>query len=74
MLGYVVAGVIGLVLLAFLIAGLAKARPGSGSSSKAPGEQPVQTNAPAADAPTPDRSSTAKPKQVRTAREHTPPG
>jgi hypothetical protein len=73
MLGYIVAGVIGVILLAFLIAGLAKARPGSGSSSKAPEERPVQIDAPAADAPTPDHSSTAQPKQVRTAREHTPP-
>jgi len=73
MFGYILAGLIGLVLIGFLIAGLAQLRPGPGTRGKVRGEEPVQADAPAADEPTPDLSATAKPQQVRAAREHTPP-
>jgi len=73
MFGYIVAILLGLILLAFAIAALAGMRPGPGSSRKAPGEQPLQSNQPAADEPTPDRSVTADAGEIRAAREHTPP-
>jgi hypothetical protein len=73
MFGYILAGVIGLVLLGFLIAGLSHLRPGRGTRGKVTGDKPVQADQPAADEPTPDRSVTAKPQQIRTARGHTPP-
>ena len=73
MFGYIIVCVIGLVLLALLLVGLAKGPAHSKDSGRLPGPAPVQPNAPGADEPTPDRSATALPKQVRTAREHTPP-
>lgn len=73
MFGYILAGVIGLVLLGFLIASLSYLRPGRGTRGTATSEKPVQADQPAADEPTPDRSRTAKPQQIRAAREHTPP-
>ena len=73
MFGYIIVCVIGLVLLALLLVGLAKGPARAKDSGQLPGPKPVQSNAPVADEPTPDRSATATPKQVRSAREHTPP-
>jgi hypothetical protein len=73
MFGYLIACVIGLILLALLLVGLAKGPTRAKDSGQLPGPPPVQPNAPVADEPTPDRSATATAKQVRTAREHTPP-
>ncbi|HEX2860792.1 MAG TPA: hypothetical protein VHN79_04100 [Lacunisphaera sp.] len=73
MFGYILACVIGVIVLGFLLAGLARAPAGSGSSSRLPNDRPVQANAPAADAPTPDRSVTAAAHEVRSAKKHTPP-
>lgn len=73
MFGYITVFVIGLVLLVLLLVGLVKGPAHSADSGQLPGKPPVQPNAPQADEPTPDRSATATPKQVRTAREHTPP-
>jgi len=73
MFGYILAVLVGLVLLAFLIGGLAQLRPGKQPSHSGQEAQPLQPNAPAADEPTPDRSVTATPGEIRAAREHTPP-
>lgn len=73
MIGYIFAVLIGLVLLAFLIGGLAQLRPGPNAARKAPGDKPVQADAPAADEPTPDRSVTATGAEISAARRHTPP-
>ena len=73
MFGYIIVCVIGLVLLALLLVGLAKGPMHAKGGGQLPGPPPVQPNAPGADVPTPDRSTTAAPKQVRAAREHTPP-
>ena len=73
MYGYIIAGVIGLVVLIFVISGLAQAKPGPGASRKARGDRPVQADAPAADEPTPDKSVTATRGEIRHARDHTPP-
>lgn len=72
MYGYIIAGIIGLALLAFVIRGLAQAKPVN-NSLKSPQDRPVQNNAPAADEPTPDKSVTADSRKIRNAREHTPP-
>ena len=73
MFGYIIAGLIGLILVGFLIAALGKAQPRTGTRGKEHGNQPVQSNTPAADAPTPDLSVTAEARQIRAARQHTPP-
>jgi len=73
MFGYIFVVVIGLVLLVLLIVGLTKGPAHSAGSGRLPGKPPVQPAAPEADEPTPDRSATATPSQVRSAREHTPP-
>jgi hypothetical protein len=73
MLGYLLAVLIGLVLLVFLIGGLAQLRPGPSVGRKAPGDKPVQADAPAADEPTPDRSVTADASEIAAAKRHTPP-
>jgi hypothetical protein len=73
MYGYIIAGIIGLVILVFFIGGLTQAKPGPNNSRKAPEDKPVQNNAPAADEPTPDKSVTADQQEIRHAREHTPP-
>jgi len=65
MYGYIFGVVLGLLLLGFLVAGLAKGRPG--------GAKPASTEKPAADEPTPARSVTATPSEVAAAQRHTPP-
>jgi hypothetical protein len=73
MIGYFMVCVIGLVLLAVLLVGLVKGPARTEGSGRLPGKPPVQTDKPSAEEPTPDRSTTATSKQVRAAREHTPP-
>jgi hypothetical protein len=73
MIGYLLVCVIGLALLTILLVGLVKGPARSEKSGRLPGNPPLQAEAPAAEEPTPDRSATATPKQVRTARERTPP-
>lgn len=73
MFGYIIVCVIGLVLLALLLVGLARGPTHAKGSGQLPGPPPVQPTAPVADEPTPDRSAVASPRQVRAAREHTPP-
>ena len=64
---------LGLLLLAFAIGGWAQSRGMAGRERKVAGGRPVQGETPAADEPTPDRSSTADDREIRAAREHTPP-
>ena len=74
MFGYIIALVIGLVLLGFVVAAFSKQRPGGAANPRRGLEgQPVQGNQPAADEPTPDRSVTASRAEVDAARRHTPP-
>ena len=65
MYGYIFGAIIGVVLLGFLIAGLARARPGVPKT--------VPPAKPAADEPTPARSVTASESEVAAAQRHTPP-
>jgi hypothetical protein len=73
MIGYLLVCIIGLILLTVLLVGLVRGPARSENSGQLPGPAPVQTNKPSADEPTPDKSATATPNQVHTAREHTPP-
>lgn len=68
MIGYVLASIVGLLLVALCFAGFggSRARPG-GAGKRGPDSQP------AADEPTPDRSVTATPAEMDVARRHTPP-
>jgi hypothetical protein len=68
MLGYIVGLVAAVLLLALVFTGFAKSSPRSGREAK-----PVQPEEPSADAPTPDRSSTATRREVSGARGATPP-
>lgn len=72
MYAYLIAVIIGLVILIMVFNGLMKSEP-TDSSLKPPGDKPVQNNSPAADEPTPDKSATADSQKIRHAREHTPP-
>jgi hypothetical protein len=73
MYGYLLAIALGLLLLAFAIGGWAQLRGTAGRDRKVAGGRPVQGETPASDEPTPDRSVTADDKEIRAAREHTPP-
>lgn len=74
MFGYVIAVVIGLILLGVAVAAFSRQRPGGAAKPHRGLEsQPVQVNQPAADEPTPDRSVTANRTEVDAARRHTPP-
>ena len=73
MIGYFMVCVIGLVLLTVLLVGLVRGPAHTEGSGRLPGKPPVPPDKPSAEEPTPDRSATATPKQVRAAREHTPP-
>jgi len=73
MFGYILAVLIGLVLLAFLIGGLAQMRPGRQPSHSGQESPPLQADTPAADEPTPDRSVTATATEISAAKRHTPP-
>jgi hypothetical protein len=74
MYGYIFAILLGLFLLGFMIATLGSAKPTASNQKKMPGSQkPLQNDAPAADEPTPDRSSISTARQREAARHHTPP-
>jgi len=75
MLGYILAAIIGIVIIGFAFASLGGGSPparrkNSHGESK---NKPVQSDEPAADEPTPDRSRTAPRHQVETAKHHIPP-
>src|SRR5262245_29579140 len=69
MIGYVLASIVGLLLVALCFAGLggSRTRPGGAARSRGSDAQP------AADELTPDRSVTATPPEMDAARRHTPP-
>jgi hypothetical protein len=71
MFGYILAIMIGLVLVAFVVAALSRAGPREGGCGQHPSVS--LESEPAADEPTPDRSVTASPRKVEAARRHTPP-
>jgi hypothetical protein len=70
MFGYILAVLIGGVVVAFWLASRARARP---VGQEPAGGHPVQRDQPAADEPTPDRSATAPESAVRAAKRRTPP-
>lgn len=72
MFGYILALVIGVILIGFCIAGMSRVRPGGDRRAGREGK-PVQHEGPAAEEVTPDRSATASPGEIRAARGHTPP-
>lgn len=69
-MGYIVLGVLLLVLLGFVVAALARGKPPRGTLSS---EKPVSVAEPAAEQPTPGASATASRQQAEKARKHTPP-
>ncbi len=74
MYGYIFAAIAGLICVFAVFAALAQGRAPNRRKPGAPrGEKPVGPEKPAADEPTPARSSTASPRQVETAARHTPP-
>jgi hypothetical protein len=69
MLGYTLAAIIGILLLGLCLACL-----GGGARARAPDDRRRgNTSEPAADEPTPDRSTTASNREINTSRQHTPP-
>jgi hypothetical protein len=68
MIGYVLAAIIGFVLLALVFAAM-----GKGRARPAGRNAPRADSQPAADEPTPDRSATASGREIDAARRHTPP-
>ncbi|HYC69810.1 MAG TPA: hypothetical protein VEB66_01300 [Opitutaceae bacterium] len=70
MFGYILACLIGGVLLVLLVASLSRARP---AGQDRPEGHAVQRDKPAADEPTPDRSATAPEGAVRAAKRRIPP-
>lgn len=72
MIGYIVAGIVGLILVIVFVVGLARSKPQEGATHGGAG-RPVQNSSPAADEPTPDQSVTASSAEVRAAKRHTPP-
>jgi hypothetical protein len=74
MYGYIFAILLGLFLLSIVVATLGSAQPTASNQKKLPRNlKPLQNDAPAADEPTPDRSSISTPRQREAARHHTPP-
>jgi hypothetical protein len=68
MFGYVLATIVGLLLIALCLGAL------GGSRARVAGPKRGDSRSqPAADEPTPDRSVTAKAPEVDAARQHTPP-
>ena len=70
MFGYILALVIGVILLGLWLAASTHAAPEGQHDA---GDKPVQRDRPSADEPTPDRSATAPSRTVRAARRRTPP-
>jgi hypothetical protein len=69
-MGYLVIGVLILLLLGLLIAALARGKPPSGTI---PHKKPIGFEKPAAEEPTPGASSTASSRQADNASKRTPP-
>ncbi len=68
-MGYLLAGMLIIVLLGLLVAALARSKPPRGTLS----DKPVVREKPSAEEATPDASATASPQQIEQARRHTPP-
>ncbi len=71
-MGYILIGLLMIVLLGVLIAVLARSS-GKPPRGTVPADKPVVVQKPAADEPTPGASSTASSQQAEQARKHTPP-
>jgi hypothetical protein len=72
--GYIIASAVGLAVFVFILVGLANAKPrGRDPHSGRPENKPVESDAPSADEPTPDLSTTASSAQVQRAKQTTPP-
>lgn len=69
MFGYILACLVGALLIAFWLSSRSRARP----EGQEPGGRAVQRDQPAADEPTPDRSGTAPESAIRAAKRRTPP-
>ena len=71
-MGYILAGILMIVILAVFIAAAARAgkKPPKGTLDS---QKPVAATKPAADEATPDASITASNQQAENARRHTPP-
>ena len=74
MIGYTFAIILGVVMVVLIVAAMS-GRGGSPArrAEKDAAKKPLQSDAPAADEPTPDRSATATNAQVASAKKHTPP-
>ena len=75
MLGYILAAVIGVVVIGFAFSALGGGTPPARKKSdlaKDP-SRPVQLDEPSADEPTPDSSQIASPHEVDSAKRHIPP-
>jgi hypothetical protein len=74
MYGYIFAALAGLICLFSIIAALGQGRaPDRRKNGSSRPEKPLQAEKPAADEPTPSRSSVASPRQIESASRHTPP-
>ena len=75
MLGYIVAAIIGIIVIGFAFSSLGGGSPPARKKdSAAPGKvKPVQADEPYADEPTPDRSTLASNHEIESAKRHTPP-
>jgi hypothetical protein len=69
MLGYVLATLVGLILIALCLGALGGARARPDGRPRRQGKE----SQPSADEPTPDWSVTATPPEIDSARKHTPP-
>ena len=74
MFGYILAGIIGIVVLGFLFVGLSGNKPSEHETKGGrPGQNPAKGENPSADAPTPAQSATATARQVEIATKKVPP-
>jgi len=75
MLGYILAAIIGILVIGFAFSSLGGGSPPARKKNNR-GEirsKPVQQDEPSADEPTPDRSLVASSHEIETAKHHTPP-
>jgi hypothetical protein len=71
MFGYILAGVLAVIVLVLVFSGLGAGKAGERTGTA--GKSSTRGSKPAADEPTPDRSVTARPDQVDAAKPKTPP-
>lgn len=72
-MGYLIVGVMALVLVGFLLAAFAGKDRNKAGRGTLPSDHPVSRSRPSADAPTPGASVVAAPSQQEQARKKTPP-